>query len=73
MLRDEHFKKKQELEDTIKNAITKFIDETGLMIDYLQTSSSVRCGVSDSLSREDYDKLKIEALMYNLKIIVISL
>jgi len=70
MLRDEHFKKKQELEDTIKNAITKFINETGLMINSLQTSSVVRRGIPGSLSREDYDKLKMEALMYNLEIII---
>ncbi len=71
MLRDECLEKKEELENAIKEAMTKFMNETGLVIDSLQTNTALgRQFYGVVLLPDSYREEQMKALLNNLKIII---
>ena len=69
-VRNELLEKKEQLEFSIKLAMQKFMDETGLMIVDIFASNSSLGGIVGSPSKEELEKMKKENLMNSLKISV---
>ncbi len=69
-VRNELLEKKEQLESTIKEAMQKFMDETGLMIVDIFASNAPLGGIAGSPSKEELEKRKKETLMNSLKISV---